>query len=66
MDKITTDTVLKLKVETKVRERYQKLLDFITIYVLNIEQQHPSGHYTISIPMTTIINSYINKHPMLW
>ena len=66
MDKITTDTVLKLKVEKKVRERYQKLLDFITIYVLNIEQQHPSSKYIITLPMIPIIYSSFNKHPMTW
>ena len=34
--KITKDTGIKLKFETTNKERYQQLLDFITIYVLNI------------------------------
>ena len=64
--KITTDTGTKLKVETKVKERDQQLLEFIKIYVLKIEQQHPSGQEIITLPMTPIINSSFNKHPMPW
>ena len=52
---ITTDTGNKLKVETTIRERDQRLLDFITIDVLQIEQQHSSDQYIISLPMTPII-----------
>ena len=37
---ITTDTGKKLKVETTIKERDQQLLEFITIDVLNIEQQN--------------------------
>ena len=37
---ITTDTSKKLKFETTVKERDQKLPDFITIYGLNIEKHH--------------------------
>ena len=33
---IATDTGMKLKVKTKVKERYQQLLDFITVDVLKI------------------------------
>ena len=64
--KITIDIWKKLKVGTTVKEIYQQLLDFITIYVLKIEQQHPSDQDIITWPMTTIINSYINKHPISW
>ena len=34
---------MKLKVKIKVKGIYRLLLDFITIGVLNIEQQHPSS-----------------------
>ena len=61
---ITIYTGIKPKVETKVKERYHQLLDFITIYVFNIEQQHPSSQDIITLPMTPIINSSFNKHPM--
>ena len=40
--KISTDTGMKSKVATTFRERDQKLLDFITIDIFNIEQQNPS------------------------
>ena len=39
---ITIDTGKNLRVETKIKERYQKLLGLIKIDVLNIEQQHHS------------------------
>ena len=55
---------MKLKAETTVKEIDQKLLYFITIDVLNIEQQHPSSMDTITLPMTRIIKSYFNKHSM--
>ena len=64
--KIATDTRMKLKVERTFKGRYQQLLDFITIDVLNIEQKHTSSQYIINLPMTTIINSSLNKHPMPW
>ena len=35
---ITADTVMKLKVETRFKERDQNLLELITIDVLNIEK----------------------------
>ena len=35
--KINTDTGIKFKVETSARERYQQLLDFITIDILKLE-----------------------------
>ena len=63
---ITTDTGTKLKFKTTVKARYQQLLDFIKIYVLNIEQQNYSYQTIITLPMTPIINSYFNKHPMSW
>ena len=36
----TTDTGIKFKVETSAKERDQKLLGFITIGVLKLEQKH--------------------------
>ena len=35
--KITTDTGIKIKVETTVKERYQQLLEFFTVDLLKIE-----------------------------
>ena len=61
---ITTDTGIKLKVETTVKEIFQQFLAFITIDVLQVEQQHTSGQYIITLPMTLIIDSFFNKHPM--
>ena len=63
---ITTSTVMKLKVETAVKQIYEQLLGLINIDVLNIEQQHPSGQDIITVPMTPIINSSFNKHPISW
>ena len=55
---------MKLKVETTVKEIYQQLLEFVTIDVLKIEKQHTSSQYIITLPMTPIIDSSFNKHPM--
>ena len=63
---MTTDTGIKSKVETSSKEKDQQLLDFITIDAINIEQQHPSDQGIITLTMTPIINSYLNKHPMTW
>ena len=63
---IATDTGKKLKFKTTVKARYQQLLDFIKIDVLNIEQQNSAYQTIITLPMTPIINSYFNKHPMSW
>ena len=63
---ITTDTGNKLKVETIVKEIYKQLLEFITIDVLNIDQQDFSDQDIINPLMNPIINSYFNKHPMAW
>ena len=41
-------------------------MDFITIDVHKIEQKHPSSQDIITLPMTPIVNSYFNKHPMTW
>ena len=38
---MTIDTGIKFKVETSAKERYQQLLDFITIDILKLEQQNP-------------------------
>ena len=63
---MTTYTGIKFKVETSAKERYQKLLDFITIDILKLEQQPPSSQYIITLSMNPIINSSLNKHPMQW
>ena len=36
--KIATDTGKRLKIETEFKERYQQLLDFITIEIIKVEQ----------------------------
>ena len=41
-------------------------MEFITIDVLKIKQQHSPSQYIITLPMTPIINSYLNKHPISW
>ena len=61
---MNTDIWIKLKVETTVKYRYQQLLDFITIDVLKIEQQHLPIQYIITLPMTPIINGSFNKQLM--
>ena len=58
--KINTYKGKKLKFETTVKQIYQKLLNFITIYILKIEHQNHSDQEIITIPMTPIINSYLN------
>ena len=63
---IATDTGMKLKVETTIKEIDQQFWEFITIGVLKIEYQRPSIHYIINLTMTPIIKSYFIKHPMLW
>ena len=57
---------MKLKAETTVKEIDQKLLYFITIDVLNIEQQHPSSMDTITLPMTPIIKVISINTPCHW
>ena len=64
--KMTTDTEIKFKVETSAKERDQKILDFITIDVLKIEQKNPSIQDITTIPMNTIIKSSFKKHPISW
>ena len=49
---ITTDTGIKLKFETIVKEKNQQILDLTTIDILKIEQQHPSGQYIINLPIS--------------
>ena len=63
---MTTDTVIRFKVETSAKERYQQIFNFITIYILKLGQQHPSSQYIITLPMNPIINSSFNKQPMSW
>ena len=60
------DTGIKFKFETSAKEIDQKLLYFIIIDILKLEQQHPSSQYIITLPMNPIINSSFNKHPMSW
>ena len=61
---ITTDTGEKIKVETEVKERYQKLIDVITIETIKVEQQKSSDQDIITFPMNTIINISFNKNPI--
>ena len=63
---ITTDTKIKLKVETKYKYKDQQLLEFTATDVLKIEQQHPSSQDIITLFINPIINRYLNKHPMSW
>ena len=41
-----------------------KLLDFITIDIIKLEQQHHSSYDIIPLPINPIINSSFNKHLM--
>ena len=61
---MTTDTCIKFKVETSTKERDQQLLDFITIDILKLEQQHNSSEEIINLSVNPIINSSFKKHPM--
>ena len=36
------------------------------MYILKLEQQHPSIQDIITLPIDPIINGYFNKHPMSW
>ena len=60
---MTTDVGIKFKVETSDTERDQQLLEFITIDIIKLEKQHPSSQVIITLPMNTIINSYIKNTP---
>ena len=62
--KISTDTGNKLKVETQVKERHQKLMELIRIETIKFEPQKYSEQEIITFPMNPIINSSFNKHPM--
>ena len=53
---------MKLKVEITAKERDQHLLEFITIDVLNIEQQHPSSQDIITLPMNPSIRRVPQKN----
>ena len=63
---VSTYTRKKLNVDSTFKEKYQKLLEFITIYVVRVEQQQSIYQDIITLPMNPIINSYFNKHPMKW
>ena len=41
-------------------------MEFITIDVIEVEQQQYPYQGIITLPMNPIINSYSNKHPMKW
>ena len=64
--KITTYIIKKLKFGTKVKERDQQLLHFITIDVIKFEQQKYPYHDIITLPMNPIINISFDKYPMSW
>ena len=64
--KMNTYTGITFKVETSAKERDQQLLDFITIDILKLEQQHNSSEDISNISMNPIINNSFNKHPMSW
>ena len=57
---ISKEKVKKLKVETTVKERYQQLLELITIDVVKVEQQQSPYHNIKNMTMTPIINIYFN------
>ena len=40
-------------------------MDIIIIDVIKVEQNQFTNQYIVTMPMTPIINSYFNKHPML-
>ena len=63
---MTTDTEIKFKVETTVKERYQQLLDLINIDILKLEQKHPSSQDIITLPITPILDHSLKKHPISW
>ena len=44
----------------------KKLLYFITIDILKLEQQYPSSQDIITLPMSSIIYSSFNKQYMPW
>ena len=63
---MTTYTGIKFKVETSAKEKYQQLLDFITIDILKIEQHHNYSEDIMELSKNPIINRSFNKHPMSW
>ena len=63
---MTTDTSLKVNVETSTKEIDLQLLDFITIDILKVEQQHTSIQNIITMPMNPIINISFSKHSISW
>ena len=63
---ITTDIGKKVKVESESREIYQKLLYFIKIEIIEVEQQKSTENDIINLPMDPIVNISSSKHPMSW
>ena len=63
---MTTCTGIKFKVETSDKKIDQQLLDFITIDILTLEQQHTSGQDIITLSINPIINSSFNTQPISW
>ena len=55
-----------LKVGTETKERYQKILDFITIETIKFEQQKSPEDDIITLPMDPIFNRSFNKNTMKW
>ena len=62
--KMTTDTGIKIKVETSAKERNQQLLDSIIINILKLEQQHPSSQYKITLPINPVTSRY-HSYPVM-
>ena len=62
--KMTIDTGINFKVVTSCKERDRRLLDFINIDKIKIEQNHPSSQDIINLLMIPNINSSFKKHLM--
>ena len=65
---VTNDHQYRCKIKSwkSAKERDQKLLDFITIDILKLEQQHNSSEDIINLSMNPIINTSFNRHLMSW
>ena len=64
--KIKTDTEKKINIETESKERDKKLLYFITMNIIKVEEKEYTENDIITFPMDTIINSSFNINHMLW
>ena len=63
---MTTDTGIKLKVETSSKERDQLLLYFINIDIIKLKHKYPSSQDIITLPTNPVINIYFSEHPISW